>query len=66
MPDKHYIRLELEDFRALISGKEVIKESKRSARAYYRPGSEIELHLILADIGWDQMLEAIHEEKDNA
>jgi len=66
--DKHYIRLELEDYQALVAGKEITKESSRSVRSVVRPSGHVEVHLVLADIGFVEMASAIHAamEKRNA
>lgn len=45
MPDKVYVKLDDEHFKALVRGKEAI----------VRRG-DVEVRIILADIGWDKML----------
>lgn len=49
------IRLDLEDFKKLVAGKEIVCDS---------PGPEDNVKIILADIGFRQMIKAVHDEID--
>jgi hypothetical protein len=53
MPDV-YVRLDREEFRALVRGEELVLHAHSATGA-------AEVHIILADIGWEQMKLAIED-----